>query len=112
PEEGGCGWGRTQQWPLAVFLQKALGDPEGTSIDPDVLAKQEHPLVTGHFFIQGLRDGFQIRDFGCGCGGRHDSTSLSVAKTPSSTSFPSGSGLFSANSTPASISFFVRSPIS
>src|SRR5262245_36220379 len=97
--------------PFAVFLLEAFRDPERAAVRADVLAHQENALVTRHLLIQRFRDCFEVSDLrGGGC--RHAFTSSSAANTPSRISGPSGRGLCSANSTPASTSFLTRSSTS
>ena len=110
--EPGLGQRRVQHAPLAVLFLEAFRNPERAAVRPDVLPHEKHPLVAGHLFIERLRDGLQIGDFLSGRGRGHGSTSSSVAKTPSKVSRPSGSGLCSANSTPASTSLATRLPTS
>src|SRR2546425_643846 len=113
PHNPAPGRGGTQPPPLAVLLLEPLRDPEGSAVRADVLAHQKDPFVAGHFFIERLRDRLEVGDFPSRCRGcGHGCTSSSLANTPFNVSGPSGRGLFSANSTPASTSFVTRSPTS
>src|SRR5439155_10653105 len=110
--EPGLGQRRVQYPPLAVLLLEPLRDPEGSAVRADVLAHQKDPFVAGHFFIERLRDRLEVGDFPSRRGRRHGLISSSVVITPFNVFGPSGRGLFSANSTPASTSFVTRSPTS
>src|SRR2546427_591419 len=113
PHTPARGRGLTRPPPLAVLLLEPLRDPEGSAVRADVLAHQKDPFVAGHFFIERLRDRLEVGDFPSRCRGcGHGCTSSSLANTPFNVSGPSGRGLFSANSTPASTSFVTRSPTS
>src|SRR5439155_26197713 len=97
-------------------LLEPPGHPERPDVWTNDFPHQEDLLVTRHLLVERLRYCFQIGDF-LPCLGfvhrcRHRVTSSSLAKTPSNVSGPSGRGLFSANSTPASTSFFTRSSTS
>ena len=101
-----------QHSPLAVLLLKALRNPEGSAVWPDVFAQEEDGVVSAHLLVQGFGYRLEVSDFVRRRGRRHGFTSSSLANTPSKASGPSGMGLCSANSTPASISFLTRSSTS
>ena len=110
--EPGLGQRRVQHPPFAVLLLEPLRDPESSAVRADVLAHQKYPFVTSHFFIERLRDRLKVGDLPSCRGRGHGLISSSVANTPFNVSGPSGIGLFSPNSTPASTSFVTRSPTS